>query len=188
MLPLHQPHFHTLPHDLLKQLLEQFRSLKASVPVLREGGVMRNLLIETQTGKPAPRQMHAQLFHQLALAGNAVQIANQQNAQQEFGIDRRSPGFAVAVLEPLANKSQADVLVDEPQQVVFGDVLFQFEIVEQRFGTGTLSHHDQQSSEDQNHVVHGRNTSLYRTSSANQSDFFNTHACSHLQSPQSNPD
>jgi hypothetical protein len=136
---------------------------------------MRNLLIETQTGEPAPRQMHAQLFHQLALAGNAVQIANQQNAQQELGIDRGSSGFAVAVLEPLANKSQADVLVDEPQQVVFGDVLFQSEIVEQRFGTGMLSHHDQQSSEDQNHVVHGSNTSLYRTSAANQSDFFNTH-------------
>ncbi|MGA2689234.1 MAG: hypothetical protein ABSE85_14315, partial [Candidatus Korobacteraceae bacterium] len=67
------------------------------------------------------------------------------------------------------------MLVDEPQQVVFGDVLFQSEIVEQRFGTGMLSHHDQQSSEDQNHVVHGSNTSLYRTSAANQSDFFNTH-------------
>jgi hypothetical protein len=38
-----------------------------------------------------------------------------------------------------------------------------------------LSHHDQQSSEDQNHVAHGSNTSLYRASSANQSDFFNTH-------------
>src|SRR5271166_216877 len=175
MLPLHQPHLHTLPHDLLKQLLEQFRRLKASVPVLREGGVMRNLLIETQADEPAPCQMHAQLFHQLALAGNAVQIANQQDAQQQFGIDGGTPSLAVAVLEPLTDEGQADVLVDEPQQVVFGDILFQFEIVEQRFGTGMLSHHDQQSSKDQNHVAHGSNTSLYRASSANQSDFFNTH-------------
>src|SRR5437016_3519246 len=37
-------------------------------------GVIRKLLIETQTGKPAPGQMHAQFFHQLALAGDAVQI------------------------------------------------------------------------------------------------------------------
>jgi hypothetical protein len=28
---------------------------------------MRNLLIETQTGKPAPSQMHAQFLDQLAL-------------------------------------------------------------------------------------------------------------------------
>ena len=49
MLALHQSHFHTLPHDLFKQLLEQLRLLKPSVPVLGERGVMRNLLIEPQT-------------------------------------------------------------------------------------------------------------------------------------------
>jgi hypothetical protein len=52
MLALHQPHFHTLPHDLLEQLLEQLRFLKAPVPVLGERRVMRNLLIEPQTGEP----------------------------------------------------------------------------------------------------------------------------------------
>jgi len=43
---------------------------------------MRDLLIEAQTREPAPRQMHAQFLHQLALAGDAVQIADQQDAQQ----------------------------------------------------------------------------------------------------------
>ena len=80
MLPLHQSYLHTLPHDLLKQLLEQLRCLKPSVPVFGERGMMRDLLIETQTREPAPGQMHAQFLHQLALAGDAVQIANQQNA------------------------------------------------------------------------------------------------------------
>jgi len=32
MFALHQSHFHTLAHDLLKQLLEQLRFLKPSVP------------------------------------------------------------------------------------------------------------------------------------------------------------
>src|SRR5205823_9990338 len=63
MLALYQPHFHTLPNDLLEQLLKQLRLLKPSVPVLREGGVMRDLLIETQAREPAPRQAHAQLLH-----------------------------------------------------------------------------------------------------------------------------
>jgi hypothetical protein len=48
--------------------------------VLGERGVMGNLLIEAQTCEPAPGQVHAQLVHQLALAGDPVQIANQQNA------------------------------------------------------------------------------------------------------------
>ena len=62
----------TMRHNLLKQLLEQLRLLESPVPILGERGVMRNLLIESQSGKPAPCQMHAQLFHQLALAGDAV--------------------------------------------------------------------------------------------------------------------
>jgi hypothetical protein len=44
------------------------------VPILGEREVMRNLLIEAQTCKPAPGQVHAQFFHQLALAGYAVQV------------------------------------------------------------------------------------------------------------------
>jgi hypothetical protein len=49
MLPLHQSYFHALVHDLFKQLLEQLRFLKPSMTVFRERGVMRDLLIETQT-------------------------------------------------------------------------------------------------------------------------------------------
>ena len=41
-----ESHFHTLLHDLFKQLLEQLRFLKAPMPVLGESGVMGNLLIE----------------------------------------------------------------------------------------------------------------------------------------------
>ena len=149
-LPCTNPDFHALPHDLFKQLLEQFRFLKPPVPVLGERGVMRNLLIESQPGEPAPRQMHAQLFHQLALAGDAVQIADQQNAQQQFGVDRGPPGLAVAVLQPLAHKLEADVLVDQPQQMVFRNVVFQTEVIEQRFRAVVLPHHDQQASGDEN--------------------------------------
>jgi hypothetical protein len=62
------------------------------VPVLGERGMMGNLLIEAEACEPPPRQMHAQLFHQFALAGDAVQIANQQHAQQEFRINRGPTG------------------------------------------------------------------------------------------------
>src|SRR5262249_48228624 len=77
----HQACSQTAIHDLFKQLLEQLRLLKPSMPVLGEGGVMWNLLIETQSREPTPRQMHPQLFHQLALTGDAVEIPDQQNAQ-----------------------------------------------------------------------------------------------------------
>jgi hypothetical protein len=112
------------------------------VPILRERGVMRNLLIEPQSGKPAPCQMHAQLLHQLALAGNAVEIADQKDAQQKLRIDRRPTCLAVAILQLFAHEGEADVFFDEPQQVGFRNLIFQAEVVEQRFGAVVLPHHD----------------------------------------------
>ena len=103
------------------------------MPVLGKRRVVRNFLIEPQSSEPAPRQVHAQLFHQLALARDAVQIPDQQNAQQEFGIDRRSSGLAVAVFQLLLHKLKTDVLVDQPQQMVFRNLIIQTEVIEQRF-------------------------------------------------------
>ena len=100
--------------------------------------------------------MHAQLFHQLALPGDAVQIADQQHAQQQFGINRGPSGLAVAVFELLTYKLKTDVPVDEPQQMVFGNLIFQAEVIEQRFATGVVSHHDQQASEHRNPAQHGK--------------------------------
>ena len=117
---------------------------------------MRDLLIEAQSREPAPRQMHAQFLHQLPLAGDAVQIANQQNAQQKLGINRWTAGLAVTLLQPLAHKGKADVLFDEPQQVGLRNLIFQAEVVEQRFGAVVLPHHDQQASDDQNQTEHGQ--------------------------------
>src|SRR5438105_14079101 len=126
------------------------------MPVFGERGMMRDLLIETQTREPAPGQMHAKFLHQLALAGDAVQIANQQNAQQQLGINRRSARLAVTLPQPLAHEGTADVPFDESQQVGFRNLIFQPEVVEQRFRAVVLSHHDQQASDDQNQTEHGQ--------------------------------
>ena len=45
---------------------------------------------------------------------------------------------------------------DEPQQVGLGNLIFQAELVEQRFEAVVLPHHDQQASDDQNQTEHGR--------------------------------
>src|SRR5215472_7361764 len=113
LLAPHQANFHTLPHDLFEQLLEQLRLLKPSVSVLGERGMMWNLLIEAQPGEPPPRQMHAQFLDQLTLTGDPVEITDQQNAQQQFRIHRWSTGLAVAVFQLLPYELETDVLVDE---------------------------------------------------------------------------
>ena len=154
MLALHQSHFHALPHDLLKQLLKQLRLLKPPVPVLGECGVVRDLLIEPQPGEPSPRQMHAQFFHQFAFAGDAVQIADQQNAQQKLGINRRPARLTVAVFQLLPHELETDVLVDQAEQMVLRNLIFQAEVIEQCFRAVVLPHHDQQASENRNPAKH----------------------------------
>ena len=59
--------------------------------------------------------MHLQFLDQLALAGDAIQIADQQDAQQEFRIDRGPARIAVGVLQLLTNEIEADVSVDETE-------------------------------------------------------------------------
>jgi hypothetical protein len=118
--------------------------------------MMRNLLIETQSGKPAPRQMHAQFLDQFALTGDAIEIADQENAQQKLGINGRTDRLAVAFLQLLSHEGKAHVLFDEPQQVGFRNLISQTKVVEQRFGAVVLPHHDQQASDDRNQTEHGR--------------------------------
>jgi hypothetical protein len=40
--------------------------------------------------------------------------------------------------------------------MILGNLIFPAEVVEQRFGTVVLPHHDQQASDDQNSTKHGR--------------------------------
>ena len=40
--------------------------------------------------------------------------------------------------------------------MVLGNLIFQAEVVEQRFGTVVLPHHDQQASDNRNQTEHGR--------------------------------
>jgi hypothetical protein len=100
--------------------------------------------------------MHAQFLHQFPLAGDAVQIADQQNAQQKLGINRRTAGLAVTLPQPLAHKGKADVFFDEPQQMALRNLIFQAEVIEQSFRAVVLPHHDQKPSDDQNQTEHGQ--------------------------------
>jgi hypothetical protein len=52
--------------------------------------------------------MHAQFLNKFSLAANAIQVANQQNPQQQFWIDRRTTRLAIAVLQSLAHNTARD--------------------------------------------------------------------------------
>jgi hypothetical protein len=81
----------------------------------------------------------------------------------------------------LPDELEADVLVDQPQQVAFRNLIFQAEVIKQRFRPVVLPHHDQQPSENGDQEKHGKEFSppylprFCRHLTANRGDFFNTH-------------
>jgi len=68
--------------------------------------------------------MHPNVLNQTPFTGDPVEIANQQNTQKYFGINRRTTRVAVARLQSLAHKREIDVPINKPQQVIFGNVIF----------------------------------------------------------------
>src|SRR4029077_7513409 len=93
---------------------------------------------------------------QFPLAADAVQIADQQDAQQQLGINRGATGIAVTRFQLFPQKGQADVFFNQPEQMSLRNLIFQAEVIEQRFGAVVLPHHDQQASDDRNQTEHGR--------------------------------
>ena len=59
-----------------------------------------------------------------------------------IGINRGSSRLAVAHFQLLAHKGKADVPIDEPQKMSLRNLIFQAKVVEQRFGTGLVPHHE----------------------------------------------
>jgi hypothetical protein len=50
-----------------------------------------------------------QFFNKFLFAADAAQITNQQNPQQQFWADRRTTGFAIAILHPLSHEAKVSV-------------------------------------------------------------------------------
>jgi hypothetical protein len=98
--------------------------------------------------------VHAQFFHQLPLTRDSVEIPQQQDPQQHFGVNRGSTGFAVGRSQLLPHKSKTDVAVDQAQQVVFRNLIFDAEVVKQRLRTVVVPHHKQPASENGDCVQH----------------------------------
>lgn len=52
--------------------------------------------------------------------------------------------WAITCLQGLAYKSKINMPIDKPQQMVFGNVILEPKVVQQRLGTCVVTHHDKQ--------------------------------------------
>src|SRR4029077_9068215 len=72
----------------LKKPAQQVAATEAAVPVLREGRMIGHFAVETQSTKPAIRQVEVHLLAQPPLRADTEAIADDQHPNQQLGIDR----------------------------------------------------------------------------------------------------
>lgn len=76
--------------------------------------MVRDFLIKAEARKPSVSQVHPYVFDQAALTGDSIQIADQQDAEEHFWINRGPTRVAVARLQGLSHESEIDVAINEP--------------------------------------------------------------------------
>ncbi len=103
---------------------------EAAVAVLRESGVIRDRIFETQSAKPAVRQIEAHLFTQTPLGADGVAIANQQHPDHQFWINRRPAEVAVMRRELSTQAREIEHRIDLAQQMIGRNLLIEIELVE----------------------------------------------------------
>ena len=131
-LAAHQALGHAAPHRRLEQLAHEIAVAESAVPVLGEGGVVGDVALQPQPAEPAIGEIEVHLLAQPPLGADAQAVADQQHADHQLGIDRRTADRAVEVPQVLANALQIDEPVDGPEQVILRHVPLQRELVEER--------------------------------------------------------
>jgi hypothetical protein len=93
--------------------------------------MVRSLVVEIELAEPTIGQMQFGLLTEFALAANAITIANNQHAQHQFGINRRSANVAIKSLQRLIHIGQnhCNKHSDPTQQEALRNNVIKIEIV-----------------------------------------------------------
>lgn len=124
--PADQPVFDRLLDNGVEDRLLDPCPGKAAATILAQRGGVGHLVGQAQPEKPAVGHIDLDLTHQLALGAHPEQVADEQHLEQHHGVDGRAA--VVGTVEPfglLADEVEADVGVDQPEQVITRNQLVQ---------------------------------------------------------------
>src|SRR6516165_12087839 len=96
---------------------QQVAVTETTMPVLREGRMIGHFAVETQSTKPAIRQVEVHLLAQPPLRADAEAVADDQHPDQQLGINRWPPHLTVKRRQFLPQPVKFDEPIDRPQEV-----------------------------------------------------------------------
>jgi hypothetical protein len=137
----HKARLGAAAHDLLEQSAEHVAVAEAVVPVLAEGAVVWHGAVQAETAEPAMGQVEVDLGAELPFRADAAQVADQQHAGHQLGINRGPPDRAVVGRHDTADERCIEQGIDGAQRVVGRHMVLNPERVKQRFRHHPLAHH-----------------------------------------------
>ena len=165
--PAHQALVDAALHRHLEQPAKQVAVAEATVPVLREGGVVGHGPLQPETAEPPVGEVQVHLLAQPPLRADAEAIAYQQHPDDQFGIDRGPARLAVEGPQLLAQTRQVYEPIDRTKQVIRWHVSLKAEAIEQRLlHHRPLAHHQPVSPSQE--IAESGPHHIFK------SDFFNT--------------
>ena len=112
--------------------------------------MVRHRAVKTQPAEPAISEIKVDLFAKTPFRTDAEAVANDQHADHQLGINRGASRAAVEGRQLSPYLAKLDEPVDRPQKVIWWNMPFERELIEQRsLFDLPVSHHDLQSCLEQ---------------------------------------
>ena len=90
-----------------------------------------DFIFKAQPAEPAIRQVQMGLFAQPPFGADAIAVADDQHADHQFRINRRTPNRAIEIGEVMAQVAQIETPINAAQKVGGWNVIFKVERVKQ---------------------------------------------------------
>ena len=103
--------------------------------------MVRHGAVQAEAAEPAVGQVEVDLGAELPFRADAAQVADQQHADHQLGIDREPPDRAVVGRHDTADERRIEQGIDGAQRVVGRHMVLDPERVEQRLRHYSLAHH-----------------------------------------------
>ena len=159
--PAHQAFAQTTLDDRLEQVPQDIALPETTVPVAREGRMVRHLAVEPEPAEPAIGEVEVYLLAQPPFGPDAHAVAHDQHPHHQFRIDRGPADGAVKGPQLRPHAPEVEEAIDTPQQVIARDVIVEPELVEQLRRLNLHPHHRRvllHPHAGRNHVHSARST------------------------------
>ena len=115
----HQAFAQAAFHHGLEEVPQDVALPEPTMAVAREGGMVRNLTVQSQTAEPSIGEVEVNLLAEPPLGPNTHAISNDQHPHHQLGSDRGTAHGAVEWLQLSADAFQINELVDPTKEVVY---------------------------------------------------------------------